>query len=188
MAKQTKSTKSNSDDFVSEDVISEGSAGYFKPETGDNKVRIISKPIIGWVAWDEDDDGNKSPVRTQIDDVPDKSKYDKKNQPKKFMALVVIDREDGEVKVWEITQQSVIKAIQALNANKDWGKPFAYDITIKKTGADLKTKYAVTPSPKTKLGKDDIKAANEKPVNLDALYEGENPFEVEDEVTEYFLK
>lgn len=190
MAKQApkKATKS-SDDFVDEAAVSAGGSSYMKFDTGENKFRAISKPIIGWVVWEEDEDGERKPIRSDINSEPDAPSDDPKDKPKKFMALVVIDRSDDEVKILEITQQSVIKAVQGLAKNPDWGKPFAYDINVTKKGEGKKTRYTVQPSPKKALSKDDIKAANAKPCNLDALYTGENPWETEDtEVTEYFLK
>ena len=185
--KQSKSAKpakktSSSDDFIPNDVVSGGAARYLKFKQGDNKIRIISNPIVGWLEWVD-----KKPVRTTIDNEPEAN--DEDNKPKKFMALAVIDREDDDkVKILEITQQSVIKAIRALTANPDWGKPFSYDLTVTKTGEDLKTKYVVTPSPKKPLSKDAIKEAQETPCNLDNLFEGADAWNTEDGETEYFFK
>lgn len=191
-AKQASSTKSSKkssrssdeDAFVSDDAVSGGDALYFKPQQGDNKVRIISYPSIGWLEWVD-----KKPVRTQIDDEPEGE--DEDNKPKKFFTVVIIDREDNDrVKIWEITQQSIIKAIKALTGNDDWGKPFAYDLAIDKEGEDLKTKYTVTPCPKKQLDKSIIREAMDKPCCLDKLFDGENPWEVNDgdEATEYHFK
>lgn len=186
--KSAKAKSNQSNKFVPDDAIFESPSGYFKPQVGANKVRFITNPIYGWLAWDGEE-GDRTPVRTQLDDEPNKKDYAKDNQPKKFMAAVIIDREDGQVKIWELTQRSIIKAIVALAGNLDWGKPFSYDINITKTGEALKTKYAVTPSPKKPLEKSLIAAAQEKPCNLDALYAGENPWEEEqDEYTEYQFK
>ena len=89
----------------------------------------------------------------------------------------------------ELTQQSIIKAIKAYAANPDWGNPFSYDLTIGKSGEGLKTKYTVQASPKKPLAKHLVSDANEKPCNLDALYEGTDPWDVESgDVTEYYFK
>jgi hypothetical protein len=189
MAKKPNAKVSQSDDFVSDAAVSSGRANYMKLETGTNKFRALSKPIIGWIVWEEDEEGNRKPVRTQINDEPENPTGEDKDRPKKFMAMAVLDHADGEVKILEITQQSIIKAIKAYAANPDWGNPFTYDITISKSGEGLKTKYNVQPSPKKPLAKNLIAAANEKPCNLDALYDGADPWDVDNgEVTEYHFK
>jgi hypothetical protein len=181
-AKSTKKQTSSSDSFIPDDAVSGGSSRYLKFQDGDNPIRIISNPIIGWLEWVD-----KKPVRTAIDDEPEGG--DEDNKPKKFMTVAVIDRnDDNKVKILEVTQQSVIKAIRALTANPDWGKPFGYDIVVTKSGADLKTKYVVTPSPKKPLSKDVIKEAQESPCNLEQLFEGADPWNTEDGETEYFFK
>lgn len=189
MAKMQKKQKSQSDDFVGDDVVSGGKAPYMKFETGANKFRALSKPISGWVVWEEDEDGNRKPVRTSIIDEPEAPDDDPRNAPKKFLALVVLDRADDEVKILEITQQSVIKAVKAYAANPDWGNPFSYDLTVTKKGEGKKTRYTVVTSPKKPLEKNLVKEAMAKPCNLDAMYEGENPWaEDQDNYTEYCFK
>lgn len=189
-SKQSKQSKQSSDDFVSDEVVSGGSANYMKFESGDNKFRALSKPIVGWIVWEEDEDENRKPVRTRLEEgEPDAPSDDPKDKPKKFMTFAVIDRADDEVKILEITQQSVIKAIKALSGNPDWGNPFTYDINVLKKGESKKTRYTVNPSPKKPLEKALVLAAQEKPVNLDALYDGEDPWEVEGkDVTDYQFK
>lgn len=182
MAKPQKLAKKSSDDFIPDDAVSSGASRYMKLETGDNKFRCLSKPITGWLEWID-----KTPSRTPIDNEPEAS--DPENPPKKFLALVVFDYSDNAVKILELTQQSVIKAIKAYAANPDWGNPFTYDINVNKTGEGLKTKYTVTPSPKKATSKDIMRAANEAPCNLEALFENEDPWNVDEaEPTEYFFK
>lgn len=184
-----KKQSAQSDAFVGDDSVSGGSASYMKLETGDNQFRAISKPIAGWIVWETDEDDNKKPVRSKLEDgEPDAPSEEEMDRPKKFLALAVIDRADDEVKILEITQQSIIKAIKALAENAKWGNPFTYDINVVKKGEGKKTRYTVTPEPKEPLSKALIKAAAEKPCNLDALYEGEDPWTVDDEVTEYQFK
>jgi hypothetical protein len=180
-AKVAKPSKSESDDFISDDAVSSGASRYMKLQQGENKIRFISKPITGWLEWID-----KKPQRHPIDQEPEAA--DDENKPKKFLAAAIIDHEDGAVKILEVTQQSIIKALKALTSNPDWGNPFSYDVTIKKEGEDLKTKYTVTPSPKKPLSKDLVKAAQSTPCYLDALFEGEDPWDAEDNQTEYFLK
>lgn len=184
MAKQQKSKAAQSDDFISDDVVSSGSGRYLNIKKSDTtKFRCISKPIFGWVEWID-----KAPVRTPLEDGEPEA-TDADNPPKKFMALAVYDYEDAKVKILELTQQSIIKAIKALAQNADWGSPFGYDINISKTGEGLKTKYSVLPSNKKATSKDIIREANASPCNLEALYEGEDPWNVEGgEETEYHFK
>jgi len=194
-AKAVKSRAKESDDFIPADAVSSGGSSYFKPEDGENRVRIITKPVFGWSAWSEDEEGNKVHERTTLDNEPDKSQYDKKNQPKKFMAVMVLDmiaaEDDPEsaLKLWECTQQSIIKAIQGFAQNAKWGKPYSYDLVITKTGSDKKTRYAVMAEPKTAVDKELIAAANERPVNMDNLFAEEGDiFDTEDGVTPYQFK
>lgn len=191
MAKQTKQTKpakkaTTSDEFIGEESLGSGEAAYMKLEKGKSTFRIISKPVTGWIDWIEDGD-KKKPMRTTLDDGEPEA-TDEDNKPKKFVTFAVIDKKDNLVKILELTQQSIIKAIRALSNNPEWGNPFSYDINVEKSGDGLKTKYSVTPSPKKPLSKEQIQAAGEKPCNLEALFNNENPWEVEDEVTEYFFK
>lgn len=184
-AKQAKSAKKEeSNDFISDDALSTGSASYLKLKDKETKFRIISKPISGWIEWID-----QKPVRTTLADGEPEASDDEK-PPKKFVTFAVIDRKDGLIKILELTQQSVIKAIKALANNPDWGNPFTYDINVTKTGESLKTKYTVQPSPKKPLGKVEIAAAEEKKCNLEALFAGEDPWDVDgaDNVTEYFFK
>lgn len=180
--------KKESDEFVSDDVESAGGA-YTKWEDGSNKIRILTKPVIGWVVWTEDEEGNKLPSHTQINDEPENPTGEKKDAPKKFMALGIYNYAKKVVEVAEITQQSVIKAIKALAANPDWGHPFTYDITVGKKGSGMKTKYTVTPSPKKPLDKATLAIIAESPCNLDALFEEEgNVWDTETGATEYHFK
>lgn len=179
---KTKARKAQSDEFIGEDSISEGNSRYMKFEKGDNQFRILSKPITGWLEWIDE-----KPVRTTIEEGEPEA-TDPKQPPKKFLALVVLDRADDLVKILELTQQSVIKAIRALANNPEWGSPFTYDINVSRAGEKLKTKYTVTPSPKKPLSKAEINEVNETNCNLEALFEGEDPWSTEEPVTEYFFK
>lgn len=146
---------------------------YFKPKSGDNKVRILSNPILGWIDWTED----KKPIRTPYKGMSSEPRPINPKRPvKHFWAMVVWDYSDAKIKVWEATQATIHNALFTLSMDEAWGNPTGYDLNVKKTGEDLETKYEVIPRPPKPL-EDDIKAEFEKAtINLDALMENGNPF------------
>ena len=74
-----------------------------------------------------------------------------------------------------------MRAIEALVNNAKWGDPKQYDIVIEKvkTGPkDWDVEYNVIPEPPTPLDAGIAELAKSVPVNLNALYKGEDPFAV----------
>lgn len=146
------------------------SNGFMKFEKGANTFRILSSPIIGWEYWIEDSEGKRKPVRTRMNEEhPEESKH--------FWAMCVWNYKAKCVQILEITQAGIQKSIKALIDNPKWGKPFDYDISVTRQGDKLETEYSVMPEPKEELSQE-IKAAYTKAkINLEALYEGGNPFD-----------
>lgn len=160
-------------DFLPNDYETPKSGShYLKLQDGENKFRILSRPIIGWLDWDD-----KKPLRFRMNEKPAKS-IDPKKPIKHFWALVVWDYSDSKVKILEITQSSIQGAIQSLTKDADWGSPFEYDIKVIRTGKDLDTKYTVNPVPHKPIAQEIREALIATPVNLEALYDGEDPFAV----------
>jgi len=60
----------------------------------------------------------------------------------------------SEVKVYEFGW-TVQKQLRNLAHDEDWGDPTGYDITIKREGEGLQTKYFITPRPKKPLSDED---------------------------------
>lgn len=92
--------------------------------------------------------------------------------------MVVFDYSDQQIKILEITQATIQKAIETLAKDEDWGSPHQYDIKVNKTGQDKSTEYRVNPSPKKPVSEEIKKAAFDKPVNLEALYRNGDPFNI----------
>lgn len=155
-----------------------GSDNYLKLQNGENKFRILSKPIIGWLDWKD-----KKPHRFQMQAKPEKP-FDPAKAIKHFWAFLVFDYSDQKVKILELTQSGIQKSITNLSKDDEWGAPFTYDLKINKKGVELDTEYSVTPSPKKDLSDEIKKAALEKPCNLEALYSGSDPWVVNDKQTE----
>jgi hypothetical protein len=148
---------------------------YMKFEDGKNKFRILSAPLMGYMYWTND----KKPVRQPepFKGVPEDAKLEEgKFKPKHFWALVVWNYQDARIQILELTQASIQGPIQDLAANEDWGDPREYDITVSKSGKLLDTEYSVIPSPKTAVPTDAHAAYREARINLEALYEGKDPF------------
>ncbi len=158
--------------------IPRGPSNYTKLEEGDTKVRILSKPLLGWQYFNND---NK-PVRIEGATQPsiDKSliKIDKysKQQVKHFWAMVVWNYKVKEIQVLEVSQSSIQGRIKELSKSTDWGSPFAYDITINKSGTGVDTEYSVTPIPPKPLSDEAKSAFKSKPCNLRALLVSGDPF------------
>lgn len=155
----------------------QGSTSYMKLQKGENKFRILSKPIIGWLDWKD-----KVPSRFAMDARPEKPLTDK--PIKHFWAFLVFDYADQSVKILEITQSTIQKSIADLSKDEEWGAPYEYDIKVSRKGEDLKTEYSVTPSPKKVLSEEIKKAALDKPCYLPALFTNSDPWIVTDKSTE----
>lgn len=146
----------------------ESNSKYLKFEEGDNRFRILSSAIVGYIDWTED----KKPVRTKEQMkpiVPGK-------MPKHFWAFVVWDYKSSSIKILEITQATIQGAIYDLHNDTNWGDPKAYDINVKRTGKDMNTEYTVIPTPPKPLHpeiEDKYKALK---CDLNALYDGLDPF------------
>lgn len=159
-------------DFLPENYETPASANqYMKFQDGENRFRVLSKPILGWIDWD-----GKKPIRYRFNDKPAKS-IDPLKPIKHFWSMVVWNVAEEKVQILEITQSTVQAAIQSLSKDDDWGSPFDYDLKVTKTGKDMDTKYGTNPAPKKPITAEIQQAIMDKgPINLEALFEGGDPF------------
>ncbi len=149
--------------------------GYMKFEEGINRFRVMSSPILGWEWWEEDKDG-KHPKRVKRrEEIPSEA-WIGKQPPKHFWALKVYNYRDKAFQILEITQQTIQGPITELARNEKWGDPREYDIVVKKQGEGLETQYTVMPEPKSGLPLDIKEEFSNWQCNLEALYEGKDPF------------
>lgn len=147
-------------------------SAYLRLQDGDNKLRILSRPIIGWEDWNDN-----HPIRYRMADKPS-APIDEKRPIKHFWAMIVWDYQEARIKIWHVTQASILRSLSQLVQDPDWGSPFAYDIKINKSGKDMRTKYAVNPSPHKPIANEIKEAFEAKPINLDALFDNADPFAV----------
>jgi len=150
---------------------------YMKFEDGENKFRILSSAIVGWEYWNEDNEGNRKPIRKRLDEDLIMSEIQEPDKVKKFWAFIVWNYKDEAIQILELTQKGLKQSIQALINSNKWGSPVdSYDLIIQKAGTGLATKYTVVPDPKEPTEKHIKEALKNKPVKLNALFSGEDPF------------
>lgn len=157
-------------------------------EPGQYKFRILSDALEGYEGW-----ANKKPIRAKtLNDLPNEN-WD--TEPKHFLVMVVWDRAAAEkkrqlitadkadeakeinpIKILEITQGSIKRAIFDYEKNEDWGDAKEYDLTVTKTGEGMESRYSTIASPHKALTPDIIGALKLEKINLEALFEGGNPF------------
>jgi hypothetical protein len=136
--------------------ISESSeSSYMKFEKGENRFRMVSKPTLGYIYWED-----KTPTR-----VAKASEAADGSEPKLFWSMIVWNND--RVRILEITQSTVHKALKSLEDNSDWGNLTEYDVIVNKNGEGMETSYNVVPCPKTPLTKEAIATIKDFNKNYD---------------------
>lgn len=146
------------------------SDGYMKLQTGENKLRILSAPVVGWEAW-----SNNKPLRYRMDDKPVST--DKEKPVRHFWAMIVWNYNEEKIQIFNVTQATIRNCLEALSNDEDWKEPFFYDIKIIKTGEKMEVEYMVNPLPHRAVRQDIINAFNAKRANLEALFDNLDPFD-----------
>lgn len=157
-------------------------SNYMKFEQGANKFRVLGQAIVGTEYWKTGDDGKRRPVRVRpgvkisVAELEVNPKTNEPETPKHFWAFPVWNYQASRVQILELTQKSIMNAITAYVENEDWGDPKDYDITVTKNGQGLETEYQVIASPHKKISQEIVEAFLETKVNVEALYDGADPF------------
>jgi len=162
--------RQNPNSFMPEGYeIPQGESNYLKFQQGENKFRILSQPVIGWLDWED-----KKPLRFPASQKPKPIIAEK--PVKHFWAMIVWNYNKSAIQILEITQGGIQKSIKALADDDEWGNPFAYDIKVTKTGEKMDTEYKVNPSPHKPVSPEILEAYKAKPCYLGALFQGADPF------------
>src|SRR3989304_1467359 len=127
-----------SEEFIPEGYsVKSGDSNYMKFEKGENRFRILEKPIIGYEIWID-----KKPLRFRLNEAIPHEKADKAASQvedgrafvKEFWAMPVWDYKTESVRILEITQKRILKAIETLARNAKWGSPLGYDLVVTRSG------------------------------------------------------
>lgn len=142
-----------------------GGGNYTKLKQGTNKLRILSSPVLGYIRWED-----KKPLRTRSRMTP---------ECRHFWAVKVYNHDTKAIEVWEITQASIQESLVNLSRGL-WGDPKQYDVEVTRSGQDLDTRYQVTTCKPEALPTEAQELSVDTPVNLDALFDGGDPFAKDD--------
>lgn len=158
--------------FLPQDYSAPKAAGnYMKLQAGENRIRILSAPIYGWLDFGADG----KPIRSKYAEKP-KAPFNAAKPIKHFWAMIVWNYNEERVQIYEVTQATIQTPLSNYAKDPDWGNPCGYDIKITKSGEGMKTEYVVTPARPKALDESIKLAFYEKPICLDALFDGFDPF------------
>lgn len=164
--------------------VPKGNTQYLRFDEEVTEFLPLDSAIVGWEYWNTDE----KPVR--LSEEPEdhaslpgiRKEKDGTYNVKHFWAFPVIDMLEvkPKVKVLEITQKGVMKAIRSYTTNPKWGSPvMKYSFTVKKEGEGLKTKYETMANPAGELS-EGIKTvwenAKMQGFDLTRLFNGGDPF------------
>ncbi len=161
--------------FLPTDYKSPNSSNsYLKLQEGENRIRIMSRPIMGWEDWDL----NNKPIRFRMHERPAKPIVSEK-PIRHFWSLIVFNYTEERVQIMHIVQNTIRKSIEALCRDTDWGDPFGYDIKIVKEGKGKDTDYSVNPVPHKPMDAYLVNEFKSNPCNLEAIFLNADPFSSE---------
>jgi hypothetical protein len=145
------------------------SENYMKKFPGENKIRILTSPVMGWEDWDD-----KTPLRYRYNDKPETVLSDQ--GIKHFWAFVVFNYAQERIQILNVTQAQIQNGISKLCSDSEWGSPFGYDIKIIQSGEKKNTKYDVNPCPHKPIAEYILEQFEAKPCQLEALFANDDPF------------
>lgn len=145
------------------------------------KIRVLSDFIAGRKVWSDDQEGRRKPNRFRDDqNIPVSAigvdKYGNPERIRQFIAAKVWNYETKQVEVFETDKASIINQIFNYENDSDYGDSQSYDLKISKSGQGMDTEYSVIPAPPKPVEKAILVASRAEQVNLQALFDGKDPF------------
>lgn len=184
----------NRGDFLPQGYkVPDKSKQFMKLVPGDNVIRILSSPLLGFCVFVKDGDGVK-PFRRGIEE-GDFNEHEleelsaKKNEKgdfeggKHFWIMLVWDYAINAPRILEITQLSVLRPLYSLMENPKWPDLRDFDIVIKREGTGKNdTSFEVTPNPSEPLSNEIENCLHELEeknlLDLNAIWKGDYPFQI----------
>lgn len=162
-----------------------GSSDFFKLQEGKNRIRIMSDALVGWEGWRDGKPFRRQGAEQNIDvkevDIDEKYKKPKINH---IWAFLVWDYESESLKYFTLTQKTIMKAIDSLVNDEDWGDPKGYDIGIEKIKKGPRTSYSVTSYPHKKVLPEITEAMETTELDAEKIFRESND-DAEDEFNNF---
>lgn len=175
-------------DFLPKDYEVPNTSPYMRFEEGKNRFRILKgfgtdpdSGIMGTEYW-VTVDGKRRPrrlkmgVATPVGDIEINPTTGEMERPKHFWALPVYNYASKSVQILEITQKGIMRTIEGLSDDSEWGSPVGYDLTVNRSEDSGKTSYTVVPSPKKEIEPVIKEGFVNQKLNIKALFDGGDPF------------
>ena len=175
-----------------------GNGGYMTAsKLGDGesyRVAILSEePLEYFTVWGESDEGQKKPFRFTSEPAPteieaelgefkQRMNYEgtELEKPKFGLSFFVFDYADEKVKIFEITQKTLMKELDGISQSEDYEDLHSWDMVFSREGLKMNTTYKILPGPRKKGFQEKIdaawSAAEGKGYDLQQLLVGGNPF------------
>jgi hypothetical protein len=152
-----------------------GGTDYTKLPEGTTRLRVVyEQMLMGWSYWDTNNKCHRFPFDKKPTSTPGIKDGEKL---KELYALGVYNYDTKRLEVWEITQATIKQQLFDYWHNEEYGKFTGYGLSIKRTGSGLKTEYGVVAGVPKPLPAEIQALADAKPINLQALIDGGNPFD-----------
>ncbi len=148
------------------EIPSEGGEFTKFEQNSTTKIRITSDFMIGFQYFQAD----KTPMvsieePTELINPGKKYKSEElQDKAKQIWVASVYNFETKQHELLVISQSSIKKALLALEANKDWGDLKEYSISVNRDDSSSVVKYALTPSPKKALNKEEQAIVDDNPI------------------------
>ena len=175
-----------------------GNGGYMTAsKLGDGesyRVAILSEePLEYFTVWGESDEGQKKPfrfvsepspteIREELGEFKQRMNYEgtELEKPKFGLSFFVFDYADEKVKIFEITQKTLMKELDGISQSEDYEDLHSWDLVFSRKGLKMATEYKILPGPRKKGMQEKIDAAwseaEGKGFDLQQLLVGGSPF------------
>ena len=179
-----------------------GNGGYLTAsKLGDGesyRVAILSaEPLEYFTVWGESDEGQKKPFRfvsepspteigEELGEFKQRMNYEgtELEKPKFGLSFFAFDYADEKVKVFEITQKTLMKELDGISQSEDYEDLHSWDMVFSREGLKMNTTYKILPGPRKKGMQEKIDAAwseaEGKGYDLQQLLVGGSPFGTSD--------